>query len=62
MLIAVGDDGGCEGNPAAFSPRTHLIYYGARYEPAIPHVSSKYRTRCRRIILGFYQLPKSFPA
>jgi quinohemoprotein ethanol dehydrogenase len=37
MLIAVGDDGGCEGIPAAFSPRTHFIYYGARYEPAMYH-------------------------
>jgi quinohemoprotein ethanol dehydrogenase len=37
MLIAVGDDGGCEGIPAAFSPRTQYIYYGARYEPAMYH-------------------------
>jgi quinohemoprotein ethanol dehydrogenase len=37
ILIAVGDDGGCEGIPAAFSPRTKLIYYGARYEPARYH-------------------------
>ncbi len=28
-----GDDGGCESNPAAFSPRTKFIYYGTRYEP-----------------------------
>ena len=34
VLIAVGDDGGCEGVAAAFSPRTKFIYYGARYEPA----------------------------
>jgi PQQ-dependent dehydrogenase (methanol/ethanol family) len=37
VLIAVGDDGGCEGVAAAFSPRTKFIYYGARYEPAIYH-------------------------
>jgi quinohemoprotein ethanol dehydrogenase len=37
MLIAVGDDGGCEGIPGAFSPRTQFIYYGARYEPAMYH-------------------------
>jgi quinohemoprotein ethanol dehydrogenase len=37
ILIAVGDDGGCEGVPAAFSPRTKFIYYGARYEPARYH-------------------------
>jgi alcohol dehydrogenase (cytochrome c) len=34
VLIAVGDDGGCEGVAGAFSPRTKYIYYGARYEPA----------------------------
>jgi alcohol dehydrogenase (cytochrome c) len=34
VLIAVGDDGACEGVAAAFSPRTKFIYYGARYEPA----------------------------
>ena len=39
ILVAVGDDGGCEGVPAAFSPRTHFIYYGARYEPARYHTS-----------------------
>jgi quinohemoprotein ethanol dehydrogenase len=37
VLIAVGDDGGCEGVAAAFSPRTKFIYYGARYEPARYH-------------------------
>ncbi len=39
VLIAVGDDGGCEGVAAAFSPRTKFIYYGARYEPARYHSS-----------------------
>ena len=37
ILIAVGDDGGCEGVAAAFSPRTKFIYYGTRYEPARYH-------------------------
>jgi quinohemoprotein ethanol dehydrogenase len=37
ILIPVGDDGGCEGVAAAFSPRTKFIYYGARYEPARYH-------------------------
>jgi len=32
-LIMPGDDGGCEWNPAAFSPRTKSVYYGARHEP-----------------------------
>jgi quinohemoprotein ethanol dehydrogenase len=32
-VIVPGDDGGCEWNPAAFSPRNNLIYYGTRYEP-----------------------------
>ena len=32
-LIMPGDDGGCEWNPAAFSPRTKLVYYGTRHEP-----------------------------
>src|SRR5260370_1552748 len=39
VLIAVGDDGGCEGVAAASSPRTKFIYYGARYEPARYHTS-----------------------
>ena len=39
ILIAVGDDGGCEGVAAAFSPRTKFIYYGTRYEPARYHTS-----------------------
>ncbi len=34
-LIQPGDDGGCEFPPAAFSPRTHFVYYGTRYEPAV---------------------------
>jgi quinohemoprotein ethanol dehydrogenase len=33
FVMAPGDDGGCEWNPAAFSPRTGFIYYGTRYEP-----------------------------
>ncbi len=35
VLISPGDDGGCEWNPAAFSPRTNFIYYGTRYEPSL---------------------------
>ncbi|OLB07420.1 MAG: hypothetical protein AUH14_03660 [Candidatus Rokubacteria bacterium 13_2_20CM_69_15_1] len=34
-LIVPGDDGGCEWNPAAFSPRTKFVYYGTRYEPTL---------------------------
>jgi PQQ-dependent dehydrogenase (methanol/ethanol family) len=33
FVMVPGDDGGCEWNPAAFSPRTKFIYYGTRYEP-----------------------------
>jgi PQQ-dependent dehydrogenase (methanol/ethanol family) len=33
FVMVPGDDGGCEFNPAAFSPRTKFIYYGTRYEP-----------------------------
>jgi quinohemoprotein ethanol dehydrogenase len=32
-LIVPGDDGGCEWNPAGYSPRTGYVYYGTRYEP-----------------------------
>jgi len=32
-LIVPGDDGGCEWNPAGYSPRTGFVYYGTRYEP-----------------------------
>ncbi len=33
FVMVPGDDGGCEWNPAAYSPRTKYIYYGTRYEP-----------------------------
>jgi alcohol dehydrogenase (cytochrome c) len=33
ILIQPGAQGGCEWPPAAFSPRTNLVYYGARYQP-----------------------------
>jgi PQQ-dependent dehydrogenase (methanol/ethanol family) len=35
LAIIPGDDGGCEWPPGAFSPRTHFVYYGTRYEPAL---------------------------
>ncbi len=31
-LIMPGDNGGCEWNPAAYSPRTKYVYYGARHD------------------------------
>src|SRR5258708_26349959 len=31
-LIMPGDNGGCEGSPAAYSPRTKFVYYGARHD------------------------------
>ena len=34
-LIMPGDNGGCEWAPAAFSPRTKYVYYGARQEPDV---------------------------
>jgi alcohol dehydrogenase (cytochrome c) len=34
-LLMGGPEQGCEWPPAAYSPRTGYIYYGARYEPAI---------------------------
>jgi alcohol dehydrogenase (cytochrome c) len=37
LLIVPGDDGGCEWNPAAYSPRTQYVYYGTRYEPTTFH-------------------------
>lgn len=33
VLIQPGSQGGCEWPAAAFSPRTNLVYYGARYQP-----------------------------
>jgi quinohemoprotein ethanol dehydrogenase len=33
VLIQPGSQGSCEWPPAAFSPRTNLVYYGARYQP-----------------------------
>jgi alcohol dehydrogenase (cytochrome c) len=37
LVIIPGDDGGCEWPPGAFSPRTHFVYFGTRYEPALFH-------------------------
>jgi len=34
-LIMPGDNGGCEWAPAAYSPRTKFVYYGARHEPDV---------------------------
>jgi glucose dehydrogenase len=34
-LIMPGDNGGCEWNPAAYSPRTKFVYYGARHDPDV---------------------------
>ena len=34
-LIMPGDNGGCEWAPAAFSPRTKYVYYGARHDPDV---------------------------
>jgi quinohemoprotein ethanol dehydrogenase len=34
-LIMPGDNGGCEWAPAAYSPRTKFVYYGARQEPDV---------------------------
>src|SRR6266567_2822102 len=34
-LIMPGDNGGCEWAPAAFSPRTKFVYYGARHDPDV---------------------------
>ncbi len=34
-LIMPGDNGGCEWNPAAYSPRTKYVYYGARHDPDV---------------------------
>jgi glucose dehydrogenase len=34
-LMMPGDNGGCEWNPAAFSPRTKFVYYGARHDPDV---------------------------
>ena len=33
FIIQPGAQGGCEWPAAAFSPRTHFVYYGARYQP-----------------------------
>jgi len=34
-LIMPGDNGGCEWAPAAYSPRTKYVYYGARHDPDV---------------------------
>lgn len=44
-LIMPGDDGGCEWNPAAFSPRTKFVYYGARHEPHLFQTKAGNNTR-----------------
>jgi quinohemoprotein ethanol dehydrogenase len=52
FVMVPGDDGGCEWNPAAFSPRTKFIYYGTRYEPTTFQTHSGNRTLINGLHLG----------
>jgi len=62
--VMPGDDGGCEWNPAAFSPRTKFIYYGTRYEPTTFQTHSGNRTLINGLHLGstfVNRVPDSHP-
>ncbi len=52
FVMVPGDDGGCEWNPAAFSPRTKFIYYGTRYEPTTFQTHSGNRSLVNGLHLG----------
>src|SRR5258708_22774884 len=55
-LIMPGDNGGCEWAPAAFSPRTKFIYYGARHDPDVFKTQSGNTRLIPRALHGVLQL------
>ena len=52
FVIVPGDDGGCEWNPAAYSPRTKYVYYGTRYEPTTFHTTPNNKKPSNGLFLG----------
>ncbi len=59
-LIIPGDNGGCEWAPAAFSPRTKYVYYGARHDPDVFKTHSGNASLIPEAVNGDLHLGSSF--
>jgi quinohemoprotein ethanol dehydrogenase len=59
-LIMPGDNGGCEWNPAAYSPRTGFVYYGARHDPDVFKTSSGNDSLIHEAVNGDLHLGSTF--
>lgn len=59
-LMVPGDNGGCEWNPAAYSPRTKYIYYGARNDPDLFKTHSRNTSLILRPVNGDLHLGSAF--
>src|SRR5256886_9043610 len=59
-LIMPGDNGGCEWAPAAFSPRTQFVYYGARHDPDVFKTHSGNTSRIPQPVNGDLHLGSTF--
>jgi quinohemoprotein ethanol dehydrogenase len=59
-LIMPGDNGGCEWNPAAYSPRTKFVYYGARHDPDVFQTHSGNTSLIPEAVNGDLHLGSSF--
>jgi glucose dehydrogenase len=59
-LIMPGDNGGCEWAPAAFSPRTKYVYYGARHDPDVFKTHAGNTSLVHQAVNGDLHLGSSF--
>jgi quinohemoprotein ethanol dehydrogenase len=59
-LIIPGDNGGCEWAPAAFSPRTKFVYYGARNDPDVFKTHSGNTSLVHQAVNGDLHLGSTF--
>ncbi len=59
-LIMPGDNGGCEWAPAAYSPRTKYVYYGARHDPDVFKTHSGNTSLVPQAVNGDLHLGSSF--
>jgi quinohemoprotein ethanol dehydrogenase len=59
-LMIPGDNGGCEWAPAAFSPRTKFVYYGARHDPDVFKTHSGNKSLIHEAVNGDLHLGSTF--
>jgi quinohemoprotein ethanol dehydrogenase len=59
-LIMPGDNGGCEWAPAAYSPRTKYVYYGARHDPDVFKTHSGNTSLIHQAVNGDLHLGSTF--